>query len=171
MTLWPAVVTFGLLWLAMPRWQIVKSPPELGLQQLPDALDLLALGVASGLDVAGSLDLVHRYGPREVSRLVAPVISAIASGRPVVAALEASGINRSDPLGIVFSALGQAHGEGVAVEDRLERLSADFRRIARSREQVTARKLSVRLLVPLTVCMLPAFALLTVVPVLNEALG
>jgi len=138
---------------------------------LPDALDLLALAAASGLNVPDSLDLVARFGPSEVRRQIRPIVEAIDSGRPVVSALHTARVDPGEPLGIVLSALGDAHTNGVAIETRLVSIGSDLRGIARSREQVAARKLSVRLLLPLVVCMLPAFALLTVVPVLVEAIG
>jgi len=147
-------------------------PPTAGasIAQLPDALDLLALAAASGLSVPDSLDLVARFGPKEVADQVRPIVDAIDSGRPVASALAMTGVDPGRSLGIVLSALGDAHVIGTEVEMRLITIGSDLRGIARSREQAAARKLSVRLLVPLVVCMLPAFALLTVVPVLVEAL-
>ena len=142
-----------------------------GVTLLPDALDLLALAAASGLNVTESLDLVARFGPNAVAERMRPIVEAIDSGRPVVSALHTAGIEPGDPLGIVLSALGDAHVSGAAIEMRLVNIGTDLRGIARSREQAAARKLSVRLLLPLVVCMLPAFALLTVVPVLVETLG
>jgi len=138
---------------------------------LPDALDLLALAVASGLNVADSLDLVARFGPAALAGQVRPIVEAIDTGRPVISALHTAGSDPRHPFGIVLAALGEAHVNGTAIEIRLISISADLRGIARSREQTAARKLSVRLLLPLVLCMLPAFALLTIVPVLIEALG
>jgi pilus assembly protein TadC len=52
----------------------------------------------------------------------------------------------------------------------LERLAADARQMRRRRFDERARRLPVRLAVPLVLCTLPSFALLTVVPLLLAAL-
>jgi len=173
------LVVVALLVLLVPRDTAARRRPASasrpivaeGVTLLPDALDLLALAAASGLNVPDSLDLVARFGPSEVGGRLRPIVESIDSGRPIVSALNAAQIDPGEPLGIVLSALGDAHVSGAAIETRLVSIGSDLRAIARSREQVAARKLSVRLLLPLVVCMLPAFALLTVVPVLLEALG
>jgi tight adherence protein C len=58
----------------------------------------------------------------------------------------------------------------VALAPGLERLSLELRLDRRRRAEIEARRVPVRLLAPLVVCVLPAFALLTVVPLLVASL-
>ena len=52
----------------------------------------------------------------------------------------------------------------------LDRLAADARDLRRRRAVEAARRVPVRLLLPLVACSLPAFALLTIVPIVVGAL-
>jgi pilus assembly protein TadC len=87
------------------------------------------------------------------------------------AALGAADLDPGDAVAVILDVLKQGHLEGDAVAGRLEHLSVDYRRIALSRDQAAARRLSVRILFPMVLCMLPAFALLTIVPLLVASLN
>ena len=59
---------------------------------------------------------------------------------------------------------------GTELEPALEQLAADSRLLRRRRAEEQARRLPLRLLLPLVACILPAFILLTLAPVLAETL-
>jgi len=59
---------------------------------------------------------------------------------------------------------------GTDLEPALEQLAADSRLLRRRRAEESARRLPLRLLFPLVICILPAFILLTLAPVLAETL-
>ncbi|MCB1006710.1 MAG: type II secretion system F family protein, partial [Acidimicrobiales bacterium] len=59
---------------------------------------------------------------------------------------------------------------GVALLPALERLAVETRLERRRAAEATARRVPVKLLFPLVLCTLPAFALLTVVPLLAGSL-
>jgi tight adherence protein C len=59
---------------------------------------------------------------------------------------------------------------GAPASSSLTRLAAEIRADVRRRAEARARIVPVRLLVPLVFCILPAFALLTVVPVVADGL-
>ena len=73
-------------------------------------------------------------------------------GRPLVAALVAS-VRHGAPVG-----------------PALEAAAVDLRTRARRRAEIRARKVPVRMLFPLVTCILPAFILLSVVPMVGGAL-
>ena len=68
------------------------------------------------------------------------------------------------------AALVAAERDGAAIGDRLERLALDARLGHRRRAEEAARRLPVQLLFPLVGCVLPAFGLLTVVPLLAASM-
>ncbi|MGH9275333.1 MAG: hypothetical protein ACRDZU_11865, partial [Acidimicrobiales bacterium] len=78
------------------------------------------------------------------------------------------------PLGDRARALGHVLADhlhyGVALTPGLERLGLELRLDRRRRAELEARRVPVRLLGPLVACILPAFALLTVVPLLAASL-
>ena len=59
---------------------------------------------------------------------------------------------------------------GAPLGPALERIAADVRRRRQRRAEEAARKVPVALLFPLVLCILPAFALLTVAPLIAGAL-
>ena len=60
--------------------------------------------------------------------------------------------------------------DGDRLGELLTRLATDSRDLRRRRAQEQARRIPVRLLLPLVACSLPAFAVLTIVPILAGAL-
>ena len=96
----------------------------------------------------------------------------------------AAGLGRAlpDALGDLPAALGEpvrgltavlisAERYGTPLVDSLARLADEVRVQRRRRAEAAARRVPVKLLFPLVLCTLPAFALLTVVPLLLSALG
>jgi tight adherence protein C len=91
-------------------------------------------------------------------------------GRPRAEALVAA----LAPLGGRALALAHALADhlryGVPLGPTLDRLGSELRLDRRRRAEQDARRVPVRLLAPLVACVLPAFALLTVVPLLAASL-
>jgi tight adherence protein C len=67
-------------------------------------------------------------------------------------------------------ALATAVEEGVPFETTLRRVAAEVRARRRREAEEAARRVPVRMLFPLVACTLPAFVLLTVVPLLVTGL-
>lgn len=137
---------------------------------LPDAVDLLLLGSSAGL----SLPLAHAM---VAPRLTSPVGEALAladrdaaAGRPRADAI----VDALTPLGERALALAHLLADhlryGVPLAPGLERLGLELRLDRRRAAEQEARRVPVRLLGPLVTCTLPAFALLTVVPLLVASL-
>jgi tight adherence protein B len=144
---WACVVVGGGLMLAASRWnrRLVRSaqPRDLtpGLEY-----DLVAIAVAGG----GALDRARRS---------------------VALAMEQYGAGvRQDEAGI-DSVLDLSRRAGVPAAELLRTEATEQRRSARAEVRQRAEALSVRLMLPLGVCILPAFMLLGVVPMLLTVIG
>lgn len=133
-------------------------------------MDLLLLCAGAGL----SLPLAH---PLVADRLPGPVGVAL---RTAGAATDAGEV-RADallrelaPLGDRAAALGHVLVDhlryGVPLVPSLERLGLELKLDRRRRAEEDARRVPLRLLAPLLCCVLPAFGLLTVVPLLVATL-
>lgn len=135
------VVGVALLW-AGARWNRSlarrAAPPSSspGLQ-----LDLLAIAMSSGASVDGAVALTGR---------------ATAAHLPDVARAEHD----------LAATVGLATRAGAPVAELLRAEARRLRRAARAEGAVRAAALSVRLMVPLGVCILPAFVLLGVAPLM-----
>lgn len=136
-----AVVGTALLW-AGARWNRVlaarAAPPTAspGLE-----LDLLAIAMSSGASVEGAVAVTRRA-------VDAHVPGATSTGHDIAATVRI------------------ATQAGAPVADLLRAEAHRHRRAARAEGAVRAAALSVRLMIPLGVCILPAFVLLGVAPLM-----
>lgn len=151
------------------------SDRSLGVRQLrPEdvlsvagALDLIALALGSGLPLVVALDEVaDRSGPVVAGQL-RRVVAALRWGVDDAAAWD--GLPHVwRPAAHAMALAGMA---GVPPAGLLARAAADVRRTEQRRIEEATGRLSVLVVIPLGLCFLPAFALLTVVPVIAALAG
>ena len=136
---------------------------------LPDAIDLLAVAARAGLPVAAALAAVAGRAPPPWGTAFAGVVARCGRGERLGDAVDevAAVGDVGHPL---RSLLRAATDDGADLVAGLDRLAADARDLRRRRAEEAARRIPVRLLLPLVACSLPAFALLTIVPIVVGAL-
>lgn len=140
------------------------------IQELPEVIDLLTVAVAGGLTVSLAVGAVARRVPGVVAEAFDRCGEQAALGRRLADELEAVPDALGDATRPLVRALVAAERYGTPIVDALARVSADVRIERRRRAEIEARRLPIKLLFPLVVCVLPAFVLLTVVPVLAGSL-
>ncbi|MGI8938258.1 MAG: type II secretion system F family protein [Iamia sp.] len=162
-----------LLGIGLPRLSRIRRDhraTQAARSSVPDAIDLLALALGAGVSLPAALALVAPRVPAPIGPALAAAEVRARHGQPLVEALEevAAALPATAPM---LALLAAAHQDGTPVVEPLARL-AEEQRLARRREaEAAARQVPVRLLFPLVLCTLPAFALLTVVPPVVLALG
>lgn len=143
---------------------------RLVLDETPDAIDLLHLLIGAGLTIRQAVEALGRDLPGRVGAAFGDTAAQLARGASLAQALD-----RLDELGPTFApvvdALRRTADDGGQVGPLLDRLAADARDSRRRHGEELARRLPVKLLFPLVLCTLPAFGLLTVVPLVASALG
>lgn len=122
---------------------------------------LLAAAVRSGLDVRSALEQVGKVAEGDAAAL-GEVANGLAAGVPWRDAWTLAP-SRLWPLG---RALGPAWERGSSPIDVLESLADATLAKARASGDAAAAELGVRLSLPLALCLLPAFILVGVVPLL-----
>lgn len=138
---------------------------------LPDVIDLLVLLLRGGQTVPLAVATLGHAAPAPFGPAFADVARRCERGQPLADALAGMGERLGPPVHPLTSALVATERYGVALGPTLEQLAVDARRERRRLTDVAARKLPVRLSFPLVCCILPAFGLLTVAPLLAGALG
>lgn len=163
----PTIVVLAVIWVlpSIRRRRAIRRESDLIRDALPDAIDMFRLAVAAGCSVHQLLDVVGPQLEPPISTAVTRTRDRIALGVRLGDALDALDA-RHDLLRPLATALRAAAFDGVPLGPALERLSVDSRLHRRRKAEERARALPVRLLFPLVVCVLPAFGLLAVVPVL-----
>lgn len=163
------VVAFAVPWLRRRRQQF--DDHQQVLRELPEIVDLLSVAVGGGLTIPMAITAVGERLDGVVSRALAQSVVSAKHGRRLADVLELVPDELGDTARPLFRALVSAERYGTPIADALARIAADLRIERRRFAETTARRLPVKLLFPLVVCILPAFVLLTVVPVLVSSLA
>jgi Flp pilus assembly protein TadB len=166
-----APVTGGFCWWYVGRLEPpgVRRRRERLASAVPQVVDLMAACLGAGLSPSTALEHVAAaIGPPAADELAA-VSARLRLG--VDPATVWRDLARHPQLGGLGRALARAVESGASVADAMQRLSADLRRAARSEVESRARAVGVKAAVPLGVCLLPAFVLVGVVPLVAGAVG
>ena len=124
-------------------------------------LDLLALALTGGIPLVTAVEAVAVDAGDEVGRHLRQVAAAMRWGVDEVRAWD----GLPEVWKPAAAALALAATAGVPPGGLLRRAANDIRRSERERLDEAIGRVSVLIVVPLGLCFLPAFALLTVVPV------
>ncbi len=171
--LW-SIVLVALLPLVWPRPLELSPEPdspsvaETPARPLPDdvrsvaaCLDLLALALGGGVPMVAAIEAVAIDSGELVGRHLRQVAAAMRWGVDEVRAWD----GLPEVWKPAAAALALAATAGVPPGALLSRAAEDIRRTERQRVDEATGRVSVLIVVPLGLCFLPAFALLTVVPV------
>lgn len=137
--------------------------------ELPDVVELFRLAVGAGLTVPLAVDAVARRVDGCFGAALGEVRVRVEHGERLSDALAALA-DVGEAARPLAAALIASEREGAPLAHSLERVAADARLVRRRRAEEDARRLPVQLLFPLVACVLPAFGLLTVVPLLAGSL-
>ncbi len=138
-------------------------------RDLAVAVDLVGVGVAAGCTPYLAVQLGGQWAPPLVARSLDSVVQGCALGQSFDDALRDLG-TREPAARPLTDTLRTSARLGSPVAPALARLAVDVRADLRRRAETRARTVPVRLCFPLVGCILPAFALLTVVPVVLDGL-
>lgn len=133
---------------------------------LPEVIDLIILGVGSGLTSRHSLEMSLPWLQAPFSSAVSEVIRRSNGGEAFAVALEMATTELGPAARPLINTLIASETDGAALLPALLRVSDEARRRRRVEAENRARRVPVSMLFPLVLCILPAFALLTVVPLL-----
>lgn len=136
-----------------------------GLRDTAMMLELVAAMLDAGSGIGRSLELVAAAASPEYSRSLRPVVGAMAIGADWETAWRSSEA-RSPEILALRDALGFAALTGAPSSAILYAQAARMRRERFRSAEKRAASLSVKLVIPLGLCSLPAFICLGVVPVL-----
>lgn len=131
-------------------------------RDLPHVVTLLGAALRSGAAPAAAIDVVGRALPGAAADLLGPVAARLAlGGDPLVVW---SALADDPAIGPLGRTMARAHRSGAPVVAAVDRLSEELARRSRAEVEDRARAVGVRAAVPLGVCLLPAFLLLGIVP-------
>lgn len=135
-------------------------------RHLPEVIDLLGLVIGAGRPTVSALaDVSPRVGEPFRSELAA-VAKRTSAGEPFVESVRRLRESLGPSVSPVVYAVTAAEVDGAPLQPALERAADEAHRRRRVRAEEAARRVPVLMLFPLVFCILPAFCLLTIVPLL-----
>lgn len=137
---------------------------------LSEVVDLLTVAVGGGLTVHKAVHAVADRGVGPLARELTHVHADAQAGRPLADALDDLPRRAGESTRALAASLAGCVRYGTPLGPTLAALAAEARDAERRRMEQSARRVPVLLLFPLVLCILPAFALLTVAPLLADAL-
>ena len=155
-----AVLTWT--WIGRCEPGSVRRRREAAARELPGFVHLLATALESGCDVTEALGVVCDALPGPAARLLAGVPLRLGLGVPPEVAW--SPLLDEPGLAPLARAMVRTHRSGSSVTQEVARLAGELERRAHLQMEERARAVGVRAAVPLGLCLLPAFLLLGVVP-------
>jgi Flp pilus assembly protein TadB len=176
----PAGAVAALLLAGLARWMLGRVEPpavarerEAAARELPHLVLLTGAALRSGAAPERALGVASAALPGPAAARLAPTLAGIEVGVPLA---HAWADLASDPvLGPLGRALARSLDSGAPVADAVERLADELAERSRADVEDRARTVGVRAALPLGTCLLPAFLLLGIVPVvaalLAEVLG
>lgn len=138
--------------------------------ELADVADLLRVALGSGFTVLRAVALVCAHSTTPVTALFASALVERPEVSPVDA-IAALPEQLGDSSRELCGALVAAARYGAPVIPALERVAFELRLARRLDAEAHAKRASVLLLFPLVLCVLPAFVLLAIVPLVLGALS
>ncbi len=184
---WGAAVTFAVivvhplvgaplaLWPSVQTWWAARAAADRGqhaaLRTLPETADLIALGVSAGASIRAAIGNTIRWMDDPFREVFAEALRRADAGETFAAALHSAADGLDSAARPLIGLVAAAEVDGAAVLAGLVRVSDEGRRRRRSRAAIRARRLPVTMLLPLVLCVLPAFGLLAVAPMVLTALG
>ena len=159
----------GWAWPAMAARRLRTRQRSAIAAEIPEVVDLLNLVVGGGMTVCLAVAAVGDRGRGRLAAELARAADQAQRGRRLADALEELRERLGDEVRPLVAVLVASERYGAPLGAALERLATDARLQCRRRAEEAARKIPIKLLFPLVSCTLPAFALLTVAPLIVNA--
>ena len=163
----PAVALGRRRWSAARRLRRARAAIA---NALPDVVDLLVVAIGAGLTPTLAVRQLAALAPPPFATAFAEVDRRVGHGQRLADALTALVDGVGEPIRPVVAAIAGAERYGAPLGPTLELLAHEARHERRRRAEEAARTLPVKLCFPLVGCILPAFVLLTIAPLIAGAL-
>jgi tight adherence protein C len=171
----PVAAVFVLGWPSWRRWSAARrdrvDQRQAALRSLPETADLVGLGVGAGLSVRAAVRHAATWVDDPYRSIFVESLRRAEAGETFAGALDAAAQELDPVAHPLIGLFVAAEADGGAVLAGLGRVSDEARHRRRTAAEARARRLPVTMLLPLVLCVLPAFGLLAVAPLVITALG
>jgi Flp pilus assembly protein TadB len=138
-------------------------------RDLPHVVTLLGSALSGGAAPGQAIAMVCQALPGSAAARLDPLAARLALGADP--ALVWTELTQDPELGSLGRTLARAHASGTPVLAAVQRLADDLAARARAEVEDRARAVGVKAALPLGLCLLPAFVLIGIVPLVAGLLG
>lgn len=166
-----AAVTAGATWVVIGRAEpaAVRRRRDEVRRDLPHVVELFGATLRAGAAPGDGVALVASALPGAAADRLAGVAARLSIGLDPVQVWE--GLADDPELGRLGRALARAQASGSPVVASVERLADELAQAARAETEDRARAVGVKAALPLGLCLLPAFVLIGIVPLVVALLA
>jgi len=163
------LVSAGVVWSVVSHAEppAVRRRREAARRELPHVVELFAAALAAGSAPGPALGHVCLALPGGAAEELRGVRAGLALGRPPLEVWHE--LSRHPSLGPLGRTMARAQQSGAPVVDAVRLLADDLATNARIELEDRARAIGVKAALPLGLCLLPAFLLLGIVPIVVGA--
>ena len=140
-------------------------------RSLPEVIDVIVAALRAGHTPAGAMAFVVTTAPTVVRATFVTIADGLARGERFSVLLQTMVHELGSVYGPLADILIAGERLGIPTESLIVQLNADARFTRRSVADADARRLPVRLGLPLVCCTLPSFVVLVIVPVVAGTLS
>lgn len=164
------VICAGILFSVLPYLKIYeqnkKKASEI-IRQLPNMADLLSVMIISGVDFNNALLKISSILQGTLSKEIKIVISKVSFGIDVKSAMnEMAGKYSLEQLNLFVRAVNSSLESGLGISDALNKISEQIKMENASAAEKKAHEAPVKMLVPMTLLILPTIFILLFAPVI-----
>ena len=167
--------TLAVLGFLLPNiWlgRAIKTRQHAMKKALPDALDLVTIGVSAGLAFDGAVGEIVEKWDNDLSHEFATMLGELRMGMGRrQALLNLADRTQVDEIQVMVSQLIQADELGMSLTDTLLTLAAQMRLRRRQHAEELAHKAAVKMLIPLVFLIFPALFIVILGPAAADMLG
>ena len=151
------------------RQQKQTSAPDFA-AHVPELLDILLVLIRAGHGPAAAVSQLHHWAPDDLYKPLMQAHTQLVAGTRFAEVMKTLRNQLGPCVYPLCDILVSADRDGLPMTSVLDQLAYHSHLERRRLQDVTARQLPVRLLFPLTCCILPSFVLLAMVPLLVNSL-
>ncbi len=171
----PKLLWLAIVWLAFQPWLTHRRRQRERIRdierELPMAIDLYGVCVSSGLNVTMATRAVAHRSIGPLADELKTALSQVDRGQRMADALDEVVARTCESVRPLVAGLAACERYGSSLSATLERLAHESRLSQEWQAERAAKQLSIKLLFPVAGLILPAFALLTVAPLIASSYG
>ena len=140
------------------------------ISEVLQALEIIRLGISSGMTISDALQYAQQHSPRAASQELEQALNQFRVGFPLSRGLEEIAIANSGWRSISDALITSLHS-GSPITDQLADVEFVLQSSIDTEKLKRIKSVAVKSVLPLGLCFLPAFILLAVIPIVAGLIG